>query len=32
MAVGVPPDCPVDVNVLDKQRNQQIQKEQELEK
>lgn len=32
MAVRVPPDCPVDVNVLDKQRNQQIQKEQELEK
>lgn len=31
MAVRVPPDCPVDVNVLDKQRNQQIQKEQELE-
>lgn len=32
MAVGVPPDRPVDVNVLDKQRNQQIEKEQELEK
>lgn len=32
VAVGVPPDCPVDVDVLDKQRNQQIQKEQELEK
>lgn len=32
MAVRVPPDRPVDVNVLDKQRNQQVQKEQELEK
>lgn len=31
MAVRVPPDCPVDVDVLDKQRDQQIQKEQELE-
>lgn len=31
MAVRVPPDGPVDVDVLDKQRNQQIQEEQELE-
>lgn len=30
MAVRVPPHRPVDVNVLDKQRNQQVQKEQEL--
>lgn len=31
MAVGVPPDCPVDVDVLDKQCHQQIEEEQELE-
>lgn len=30
VAVGVPPDCPVDVYVLDKQGHQQIKKEQEL--
>lgn len=31
MAVWVPPDCPVDVYVLDKQGHQQIKEEQELE-
>lgn len=30
MAVWVPPDCPVDVHVLDKQGHQQIKEEQEL--
>lgn len=30
MAVRIPPHCPVDVDVLNKQRHQQIQKEQEL--
>lgn len=30
MAVRVPPHCPVDVDVLDEQSNQQIEKEQEL--